>query len=180
MHPVCIKPRRGLSCAVFDGVVRRSNNARNDAVRRSPLQYALRSFLRIIRLHATNAERISQWSDVTESMVTMLSPFCGYNTALYPQNGDSIVTIDSVTSFHPMYTEIVQEEMSIWSVTYQQRVFKHYHSGKHFSKFYLQDGGKNQPQQNYVTVTLCIQYQRQKLNVCFSTCNTAHWWLKGS
>ena len=60
MHPVCIKPRRGLSCAVFDGVVRRSNNARNDAVRRSPLQYALRSFLRIIRLHATSAERISQ------------------------------------------------------------------------------------------------------------------------
>jgi len=60
MHPVCIKPRRGLSCAAFDGVVRRSNNARNDAVRRSPLQNAFRSFLRIIRLHATNAERISQ------------------------------------------------------------------------------------------------------------------------
>ena len=33
-------------------------------------------------------------------------------------------------------------------------------SDKHFSKFYLQDGGKNQlawdMEQNYVTVTLCI------------------------
>ena len=29
-------------------------------------------------------------------------------------------------------------------VTYQQRVFKWYHSDKHFSEFYLQDGGKNQ------------------------------------
>jgi len=25
---------------------------------------------------------------------------------LYPQNGDSVVTIDSVTSFHPMYTRV--------------------------------------------------------------------------
>ena len=29
-------------------------------------------------------------------------------------------------------------------MTYQQGVFKRYHSGdKHFSEFYLQDGGKN-------------------------------------
>ena len=28
--------------------------------------------------------------------------------------------------------------------TYQQSVFKHYHSSKHSSEFYLQDGGKNQ------------------------------------
>jgi len=25
---------------------------------------------------------------------------------IYPQNGDSFVTIDSVTSFHPMYTSL--------------------------------------------------------------------------
>ena len=29
-------------------------------------------------------------------------------------------------------------------ITYQQNVFKHYHSDKHLSEFYLQDGGKNQ------------------------------------
>ena len=34
--------------------------------------------------------------------------------------------------------------MSIWSLTYQQSVFKRYHSDKHFSEFYLQDDGKNQ------------------------------------
>ena len=47
--------------------------------------------------------------------------------------------------------------MSTWSLTCQQSVFKRYHSDKHFSDFYLQDGGKNQladTEQNYVTVTL--------------------------
>ena len=34
--------------------------------------------------------------------------------------------------------------MSAWSLTYQQSVFKGYHSDKHLSEFYLQDGGKNQ------------------------------------
>ena len=36
------------------------------------------------------------------------------------------------------------KKMSIWSLTCQQSVFKHNHSGKHFSEFYLQDGGNNQ------------------------------------
>jgi len=34
--------------------------------------------------------------------------------------------------------------MFMWSLTYQQNVFKRYHSDKHVSDFYLQDGGKNQ------------------------------------
>jgi len=35
--------------------------------------------------------------------------------------------------------------MSLWSLIYQQRVFKRYHSDKHFSQiFFLQDGGQNQ------------------------------------
>ena len=34
--------------------------------------------------------------------------------------------------------------MFIWSRTYQQNVFKRYHSDKHFLEFYPQDGGKNQ------------------------------------
>jgi len=29
-------------------------------------------------------------------------------------------------------------------ITYQQSVFKRYHSDRHFLEFYLQDGGKNQ------------------------------------
>ena len=31
-----------------------------------------------------------------------------YYTKLYPQNGDHIVTIDSTTSFHAMYTQFTQ------------------------------------------------------------------------
>jgi len=35
--------------------------------------------------------------------------------------------------------------MFLWSLIYQQRVFKRYHSDKHFSQiFFLQDGGQNQ------------------------------------
>jgi len=30
-----------------------------------------------------------------------------YYIVLYPQNGDRIVTIDAVTSFHPMYKTVV-------------------------------------------------------------------------
>ena len=32
--------------------------------------------------------------------------------------------------------------ITVWSPTYQQIIFKHYHSDKHLSEFYLQDGGK--------------------------------------
>ena len=36
------------------------------------------------------------------------------------------------------------KKMDIWSLTYQQSACKRYHSDKHFSDFYLQDGGINQ------------------------------------
>jgi len=51
-------------------------------------------------------------------------------------------------------------KMSVWSLTWQQRVFKRYQSGKHFSEFYPQDGGEKTAgtgmDRNYVTVTVCI------------------------
>ena len=50
--------------------------------------------------------------------------------------------------------------MSMGFLTYQQSVFKRYHSDEHFSEFYPQNGGKQttgiDTEQNYVTVTLCI------------------------
>ena len=52
--------------------------------------------------------------------------------------------------------------MSIWSLTYQQSVFKRYHNDRHLSEFYAQDSYKNQlayyidMEQTDVTVTLCI------------------------
>ena len=55
-------------------------------------------------------------------------------------------------------------KMSIWSLTYQQSVFKHYHSDISQS-FYLQDGGKNQladMERIYVTVILCIRFGHVK------------------
>ena len=56
------------------------------------------------------------------------------------------------------------EKMSIWSLTYQQSVFKRYYSDKHFSEFFLNflpTIGRQKPtgidmEQNYVTVTNCI------------------------
>ena len=41
--------------------------------------------------------------------------------------------------------------MSIWSLTYQQSISKLYRSDRHFSEFYLQDGGKNQLAYRYWT-----------------------------
>ena len=35
------------------------------------------------------------------------------------------------------------KKMSIWSLTYEQSVFKRYHSDKVSKSFCLQDGGKN-------------------------------------
>ena len=50
--------------------------------------------------------------------------------------------------------------MSIWALTYQQSVFKHYHSDKHFSEFlptrWHQKSTGVDIWQNYITVTLCI------------------------
>ena len=50
--------------------------------------------------------------------------------------------------------------MSIWSQTYQQSVFKRYHSDKYFSAFlptrWWQKSTVMDMEQNYVTVTLCI------------------------
>ena len=34
--------------------------------------------------------------------------------------------------------------MSVWSLTYEQSVYKRSQSEKHLSEMYLQDGGKNQ------------------------------------
>jgi len=46
--------------------------------------------------------------------------------------------------YHVIQVKLNQfKKMSIWSLTYQQSVFKRYHSDKHFSEFYFQDGGKN-------------------------------------
>jgi len=50
--------------------------------------------------------------------------------------------------------------MSIWSLTYQQSVFKRYHSYKHFSEFlptrWRQKSTGVDTEQNDATVTLCI------------------------
>jgi len=50
--------------------------------------------------------------------------------------------------------------MSIWSLTYQQSVFKRYHSDKHFSEFlptrWRQKSTRIDMEQHDVTVTLCI------------------------
>jgi len=65
--------------------------------------------------------------------------------------------------------------MSIWSLTYQQSVFKRYHSDKHLSQLYLQDGCKNSlgidMEQKYVTVTRCIGPYRISLNTHVAAAN---------
>jgi len=66
--------------------------------------------------------------------------------------------------------------MSVLSLTYQQSVFKHYHSDKHLSEFYLQDGGKNQlakiwnksmPLPPYVLPHGKLPYATPTCSICF-------------
>ena len=49
-------------------------------------------------------------------------------------------------------------KISVWSLTCQQRVYKRYHSGKHFSEFYPQDGGANQLAQIWIEITSLSPY----------------------
>ena len=67
--------------------------------------------------------------------------------------------------------------MSIWSLTDQQSVFKCYHSDKHFSQFlptrWRQKWTWIDMQQNYITVTRCI-------NVVVLMANDLCWNSRGS
>jgi len=74
-------------------------------------------------------------SDVTQFMATMRSPFCGYNTT-------SCVELNG--EYLSCYSNEI-ESVSLGKCPYDRRLTnKRYHNDKHFSEFYLQDGGKNQ------------------------------------
>ena len=55
--------------------------------------------------------------------------------------------------------------MSIWSPTYQENVFKRYHSDKHLLQCYLQDGGKNQLAQMWNKTTSQSPYVSRHANI---------------
>ena len=52
--------------------------------------------------------------------------------------------------------------MSIW-LSYQQNIFKRYHSDKRFWEFYLQDGDKNQLAQILNKVTSLSLYECRQM-----------------
>ena len=71
--------------------------------------------------------------------------------------------------------------MSTLSLSYQQSVFKCYHSDTHFSQFlptrWRQKSTGIDMEQNYVTVTLCIYEYEQtsfKLKLNIHTLNMCH------
>jgi len=97
----------------------------------------------------------TEWSDVTECMVTIRLPFCGYNTircvkligedlSRYLNKTESVILrkcpYDHWIANNPYLSAVTMTNIS--------------------KSFYLQDGGKKSSgidmEQNYVTVTLCI------------------------
>ena len=62
----------------------------------------------------------------TESIATIRSPFCGYNTA--QAKGRRFILLLKQRSIRWFM------KMSVWSLACQQRVFQRYHSGRHFSR----------------------------------------------
>jgi len=88
------------------------------------------------------------WRDVTESLVRIRSPFCGYNTTQCGElKGEDLSCYSNETKSASL------TKCPLWSLAYQQSVFKRYHSDKHFWEFYLQDGGKNQLAQIWTIIT---------------------------
>ena len=61
-------------------------------------------------------------------MVTIRSPFCGYNTAQCAQIKAKIYRVIQIKLNQLVYVHMI-------TPTYQQSVFKRYHRGKHFSEF---------------------------------------------
>ena len=51
--------------------------------------------------------------------------------------------------------------MSVWLLTWQQSVFKRYHSSKRFWEFYPQDGGENQPAYIWIEIASPYVYLQQ-------------------
>ena len=95
-----------------------------------------------------------EWSDVAASMVTIRSPFCGYNTIYCVElNGEDLScysnTIESVTLRKCPYDHWLQTKR-----------FKRYHNDKHFPEFlptrWRQKSTGIDMEQNYVTVILSI------------------------
>jgi len=79
------------------------------------------------------------WSDVTESMATIRSPFCGYIMSYCVEfsGEDFSCYLNSIQS-------VGFTKMSVWSLACQQSVFQRYHTENHLSEFYPQDGGESQ------------------------------------
>jgi len=72
------------------------------------------------------------WSDVTESMVTIRPPFCGYKTiSCVELNGEHLSCYSNKSE------SVSLRNCLIWSPTYQQGVFECYRCvrDKHFSEF---------------------------------------------
>jgi len=93
------------------------------------------------------------WSDVTVSMATIRSPFCGHNmTQCVESRGEDLSCYLNKIQSASVYENV--------RLTCQQGVFKRDHSSKHFWEFYPQHCGEKSAgidmNQNYVTVTLWI------------------------
>ena len=73
---------------------------------------------------------------------------------------------------------LVEENMSTWSLTYQQIVFVRYHRDRHSSEFltarWRQKSTGIDMEQNYVTVTLSI------VRLLFVTLVVRRWWRSGT
>ena len=73
-------------------------------------------------------------------MATIWSPFCGYNMAYCVELRDK----DLSSYLNNIRSDRWFMELSVWSLACPRSVFQRYHSEKHVSEFYPQDGGESQ------------------------------------
>ena len=108
-----------------------------------------------VSVSAVRLQAYTGWNDVTESMVTIRSPFCGYNTIRCVKlNGEDLSCYlnktESVILRKCPYDHWIANNPYLSAITMTNIS----------QSFYLQDGGKKSSgidmEQNYVIVTLCI------------------------
>ena len=88
---------------------------------------------------------------------------------LYPQNGDRIVVIDSVTSFHPIYIQFGDRESPICTIFAPRKIFRIRRVVSHFRSemaiIFFWGGENRSPEVNPITSTTFTESTKCKTMV---------------
>ena len=145
-----------------DGRYRSSTGPQHGAQQQTPVAPRLQC-MQVARRKLVHIGR----SDVTESMVTIRSPFCGYNTTKCVQlNGEDLACYSNNT-----------ESVSSRKCRYDRcrSVFTRYHSDQHVSKVFTYKRERDTFNGPLSRTTQLSRYQKGKTNLDFTEARDTEW-----